>query len=85
MNLMDRMLIENEMENEDLNSLSHSLRSNIKINYNIKSLMQSEFIYDIDPDINDASLTDEQFLYKHRLRAEAKLIKTKLIYKLSTN
>ena len=53
MDKVDAMLMENEMENEDINSLSHALRSNIKINYNLKSLMKTEFLYDVEPDLND--------------------------------
>lgn len=58
------MLMENEFENEDINSLSHALRSNVKINYDIKSLMTSEYIYDVDPDLEDTNMSDAQFLQK---------------------
>lgn len=63
-NLVDKMLLENEIENEDLNSLSHALRSNVKVNYDIKSLMTSEVIYDVDPDLNDGGISDSEFLKK---------------------
>lgn len=69
-NLVERMLLENHMENEDLNSLSHALGSNVKVKYNVKSLMKSEFVYDVDPDVQNKEMTDAQFLYRQRLRAE---------------
>jgi hypothetical protein len=50
---VDAMLIENELENEDLMSLSHSLRTNIKINYDLKSLVKSDNIYDVEPELVD--------------------------------
>lgn len=56
------MLIENEMENEDLLSLSHALRVNVKVSYDLKSLLKSDNIYDVEPDLIDVSLTNEQYL-----------------------
>jgi hypothetical protein len=76
------MLLENEIENEDMLSLSHALKSGVKVNYDIKSLMTSESIYDVDPDLHDADISDAEFLRKQRVRAEAKFIKTKIIFKL---
>jgi hypothetical protein len=49
----------------------------------MNSLMKSEFIYDVDPDLTDSSISDLQFLNLQRRRSETKLIKSKLIYKLS--
>lgn len=80
--LVDKMLIENEFENEDVNSLSHALRTNVKVNYDVKSLMTSESIYDVDPDLENLGLSDSEFLEKQRVRAETKFIKTKIIFKL---
>ena len=48
----------------------------------MKTLVKSEFIYDVEPELLDPSITDEQYLAQSRIRAEAKLIKLKLIYKL---
>jgi hypothetical protein len=59
---IDDMLIENELENEDLMSLSHALRANVKISYDLKSLLKSDNIYDVEPELIDGSLTDEQYL-----------------------
>ena len=59
---IDNMLLENEMENEDMLSLSHSLRVNVKISYDLKSLLKSDNIYDVEPDLIDVSLTNEQYL-----------------------
>ena len=55
---LDDMLLQNKLENEDTFSLSHQLESEVKINYNLKSLMQSEFVNDIDPDVIDPELND---------------------------
>jgi hypothetical protein len=79
---VENMLLENEIENEDLTSVSHALRTNIKVNYDLKTLMKSEFIYDAEPDLNDSSVTNEQFMDVYRRRAESRLIKTKIVYKL---
>ena len=53
------MLLENQFENDDVNVLSASLKTHTKINYNLKSLMRSEFIYEVDPDLLDQSLDDK--------------------------
>ena len=76
------MLLENERENEDMNAIGVSLRSNIKIDYNIKSLMKSEFIYEVAPELMDQSISDKEYLQLQRLKAEQKFIKLKIIYKL---
>jgi hypothetical protein len=82
MDKIERMLLENEIENEDLHSLSHALRTNVKIDYDLKSLIKSEFLYDIEPELIDETISKEQYLDISRRRAEAKLIKTKIIFKL---
>jgi hypothetical protein len=76
------MMLENQIENEDIQSLSHQLKSEVKVNYDLKSLMKSEFVYDVDPDLVDSELSNTQFLREQRKRAETKLIKNKIIYKL---
>lgn len=76
------MLLENEIENEDLHDISHSLRTNVRIDYDLKSLIKSEFVFDIEPELIDESVSNEQYLDISRRRAEAKLIKTKIVYKL---
>ena len=58
------------------------MRANIKVNYDLKSLLKSEYIYEFDPEAEDIKITDEEFLLIKRRRAETKLIKTKIIYKL---
>lgn len=76
------MVMQNERENEDMHSMSHQLESNIKIDYDLKSLMKSEFVYDIDPEVVDPDMPDSLFVRQQRKRAETKLIKTKIIYKM---
>jgi len=56
------MMLENQIENEDLQSLSHQLQSKVKVNYDLKSLMKSEFVYDVDPELVDSELSNMQFL-----------------------
>ena len=58
------------------------MKSEVKVNYDLKSLMKSEFVYDVDPDLVDSELSNTQFLREQRKRAETKLIKNKIIYKL---
>ena len=76
------MLLQNHMENEDITSMSHQMESEVKIDYDLKSLMKSEFVYDIDPEVVDPEISDAWYLRQQRRRAETKLIKTKIIYKM---
>lgn len=71
------------MTNEDLYNLSSALPTSIDIQYDVKSLVKSEFVYDIEPELADKGLTDEEYLMIARRRAESKLIKMKIIYKLN--
>jgi hypothetical protein len=48
----------------------------------MKTLVKSEFIYDVEPELLEESLSDEKYLELSRIRAEAKLIKMKIIHKL---
>jgi hypothetical protein len=72
------------MKNEDLLDLSSSLKTNVRVKYDLRTLVRSEFIYDVDPELDEKSsgLSHEAYLEQFRKRAEAKLIKTKIIYKL---
>lgn len=74
-------MLENWVENEDIVSLSHQLKSEVKIEYNLKSLMKSDQVHDVDPDLFNTEVSDPVFLETQRRRAETKLIKTKIIYK----
>ena len=78
---MDDMLLENWNENEDIASISHQLHSQVKVDYNLKSLMKSDYVYDVDPELIDPEISDIVFLAQQRKRAEAKLIKGTIIYK----
>lgn len=80
---IDDMLLENREENEDSISLMNQFDTTIDINYNIGSLIKSQHVYDVDPDIDNADLTDEAFLNLQRRRAESKLIKSKIILKMN--
>ena len=53
----------------------------INLEYNLKSLMKSEFVYDVDPDLQNQNMSDFAYLELQRKRAETKLIKSKIIYK----
>jgi hypothetical protein len=59
---MDDMLLENWTENEDIVSLSHYLKSEVKVDYNLKSLMKSDHVYDVDPELIDTEVSDDMFL-----------------------
>ena len=56
------MLLENEKENEDFGSLSHALEANVRVNYDLKTLIKSEFVYDIEPELIDKSINDDEYL-----------------------
>jgi hypothetical protein len=79
---IDDMLLQNHNENTDTLSLSHHLGHDVEVNYNLRSLMKSEYVYDVDPELIDPEVSDEMFLLQQRRRAESKLIKTKIIYKI---
>lgn len=70
------------MKNEDLYNLSTALPANVDIQYDVKSLVKSEFVYDMEPELIDRGISDEEYLMIARKRAESKLIKMKIIYKL---
>ena len=53
----------------------------MKVEYDLKSLMKSEKINDVDPDLVNDEISDSLFLHNQRKRAEAKVIKMKIIYK----
>ena len=76
------MLMQNRNENEDFLSIGHHLNSEVKITYNLNSLIKSEFVYDVDPELINPEITDAAFLFNQRRRAETKLIKSKIIYKM---
>lgn len=40
-------------------------------------------MYDVDPELVDKTITDEEYLEKYRRRAEAKMIKSKIIFKIN--
>ena len=42
--------------------MSHQMRSEVKIEYDLNSLMKSEFVYDIDPEVVDPEVTDALYL-----------------------
>ncbi len=79
---IEDMLMQEEMRNEDLLELSSSLKSHAQVSYDMGTLVKSEFVYDIDPELVDSEMSHEEYLDSHRRRAEAKLIKSKIIYKL---
>lgn len=56
------MLLQNHVENEDTLSLSHHLTSEVEISYNLKSLMKSENVYDVDPELIDPEVSDAVYL-----------------------
>lgn len=82
---IENILMAEEMRNEDLTDLSSSLKTHVQVSYDMKTLVKSEFVYDVDPELIDKSLSSEEYLEGFRRRAEAKLIKSKIIYKLQNS
>mmetsp|Transcript_31265 Transcript_31265/g.47845 ORF Transcript_31265/g.47845 Transcript_31265/m.47845 type:complete len:382 (+) Transcript_31265:3481-4626(+) len=78
---ISEMMLQNERENEDITSISHQFNSEVKVNYDLKSLMKSEHVYDIEPELVDAELADPAYLLDFRRRAETKLIKSRILFK----
>jgi hypothetical protein len=76
------MLLSRSFENEDYFSLGHSIPKHTKIDVDVKSLLKTEFLNEKDPLLDDKSVSDQEFLHKHRLLAESKLIKSKILFKL---
>lgn len=63
---------------------SAGLKTEVNVHYDMRTLVKSEFIYDVDPDLSvEAGLSAEEYLALSRRRAEAKLIKSKIIYKIN--
>lgn len=77
------MLLDERIKNEDLTNLSSSLKQSISISYDMKSLVKSENVFDMEPELIDSEISDSDYLRQARRRAESKLIKTKIIYKMS--
>ena len=75
------MMLQNQRENEDFTSISHQFGSEVKVNYNLKSLMKSEYVYDIEPELINPEISDQAFLDQYRKRAETKMIKSRIIFK----
>lgn len=50
------------MKNEDLYQLSSPLQARVSIDVNMNTLVKSEFVYDIEPELNDQGLSDQEYL-----------------------
>ena len=83
MEKIEKVLLDERIKNEDLTDLSSSLKQNVSVQYDMKSLVKSEFVYDMEPELIDMELSDEEYLRIARRRAETKLIKSKIIYKIN--
>lgn len=79
---IENMLMAEENRNDDINDLSAALKSSVNVKYDMRTLVKSENVYDIEPELVDNTISDEEYLDLFRRRAEAKLIKSKIIYKL---
>ena len=81
---IDALLMEEENRNEDLLQLSNAgVKTHLEIKYDIRTLIKSENVHDIEPELVDKNVSDEEYLEQFRRRAEAKIIKSKIIYKLN--
>jgi hypothetical protein len=82
---IDSLLMEEDNQNHDLLQLSNAgVQTHLSVSYDIRTLLKSEQVYDVEPELVDKSVTDEEYLQMYRRRAEAKLIKSKIIYKVTT-
>lgn len=74
-----------DLQNQDTLDLSTAgLKTEVSVKYDMRTLVKSEFVHDVDPDLTEeAGLSAEEYLALSRRRAEAKLIKSKLIYKIN--
>lgn len=77
---LDRILMKNEKENEDLFNLSSPLGNYVNINIDIESLGVLE-----KTSQTRSGLTDAQFLLRERCVAESRIIKSKIIYKMDND
>jgi hypothetical protein len=50
---IEKVLLEERIKNEDLTNLSSMLKQSVTIDYDMKSLVKSEFVYDVEPDLID--------------------------------
>ena len=63
-------------------SIGHSIKKHTKVNYDLPSLLKTEFLNDKDPMLEDKEVSDELYLDTCRRRAESKLIKAKIMRKI---
>ena len=82
---IEDILLADELKNQDyLDISSAGLKTEVNVRYDMRTLVKSEFVNDVDPDLTvEAGLTSEEYLALSRLRAETKLIKSKIIYKIN--
>ncbi|CDW84758.1 UNKNOWN [Stylonychia lemnae] len=80
---IDNVLLQDYLSSDDFLNISTVNKTDYTINYDMKSLVKSEFIYDVEPELLDSGLTDQEYLDLSRARSESKLIKMKIIYKLN--
>lgn len=59
---IDKVLIEERMKNEDLINLSSSLKQSVNVKYDMGSLVKSEFVYDMEPELIDKELSDHEYM-----------------------
>lgn len=60
---IDDQLLANYDENRDELSLVHQFESETKVDYDVRSLMQTKDVQEGDPDLESAQLTDQQYLH----------------------
>lgn len=63
---IEDMLLENDMENNDRLDFGAFNRTHVHVNYDLKSLFKSDFLHEVDPDVEDKTLNDQEFVYKQR-------------------
>jgi uncharacterized protein YwgA len=60
---IDSLLMEEDNQNHDLLQLSNAgVQTHLSVSYDIRTLLKSEQVYDVEPELVDKSVTDEEYL-----------------------
>ncbi len=60
---IEDVLLTDELRNEDLLDLSSAgLKTRVDIRYDMRSLVKSENIHDVEPELRDSGISDEEYL-----------------------
>ncbi len=55
--------MEEDNQNHDLLQLSNAgVQTHLSVNYDLRTLIKSEQVYDVEPELVDKNVTDEEYL-----------------------